>query len=111
MLPPKSARIPIASFCVEQERWSARGKEDVKTFATASAAIPSRERIGVSGERLAILLSIVSSTLLEVVSIAGGVVVTMTDCSRAPGVRMASTVTSLPACTACCLEKVKGFSQ
>jgi hypothetical protein len=43
MLPPKSGRIQIASFCVEQGRWSARGKEDVKTFATASAVVPSRE--------------------------------------------------------------------
>ncbi len=43
LLPQKSGRIPIASLCVEQGRWSARGKEDVKTFATASAAIPSRE--------------------------------------------------------------------
>src|SRR3954453_12232498 len=43
LLPPKSGRIPIASFCVEQGRWSARGKEDVKTFATASAVVPSRE--------------------------------------------------------------------
>jgi len=43
MLPSKSGRINIASFCVEQGRWSARGKEDVKTFATASASVPSRE--------------------------------------------------------------------
>ncbi len=43
LLPQKSGRIPIASFCVEQGRWSARGKEDVKTFATASASVPSRE--------------------------------------------------------------------
>src|SRR5204863_4455174 len=43
LLPPKSGRIPIASFCVEQGRWTARGREDVKTFATASAVIPSRE--------------------------------------------------------------------
>ena len=43
VLPPKSGRIPIASFCVEQGRWAARGKEDVKTFATASAVVPSRE--------------------------------------------------------------------
>src|ERR1043166_2584969 len=41
--PPKPGRLPIASFCVEQGRWSARGKEDVKTFATASASVPSRE--------------------------------------------------------------------
>src|SRR5205085_4151392 len=43
ILPPRSGRIPIASFCVEQGRWTARGKEDVKTFATASAVVPSRE--------------------------------------------------------------------
>jgi len=43
VLPPRSGRIPIASFCVEQGRWTARGKEDVKTFATASAVVPSRE--------------------------------------------------------------------
>ena len=43
ILPPKSGRIPIASFCVEQGRWAARGKEDAKTFATASAVVPSRE--------------------------------------------------------------------
>lgn len=43
MLPPRSGRVQIASFCVEQGRWSARGKEDVKTFATASAVVPSRE--------------------------------------------------------------------
>ncbi len=43
ILPPKSGRINIAAFCVEQGRWSARGKEDVKTFTTASASVPSRE--------------------------------------------------------------------
>jgi hypothetical protein len=43
LLPPKSGRIPIASFCVEQGRWSARGREDVKNFATSTAAVPSRE--------------------------------------------------------------------
>ena len=43
LLPQKSGRIPIASFCVEQGRWAARGKEDVKTFTTASASVPSRE--------------------------------------------------------------------
>jgi len=43
LLPPKSGRIPIASFCVEQGRWSARGKEDVKTFASSYGHVPSRE--------------------------------------------------------------------
>jgi hypothetical protein len=43
LLPPKSGRIPIDSFCVEQGRWSARGKEDVKNFASAAGHVPSRE--------------------------------------------------------------------
>jgi hypothetical protein len=43
ILPPRSGKIAIASLCVEQGRWTARGKEDVTTFATASAAVPSRE--------------------------------------------------------------------
>jgi hypothetical protein len=43
VLPPKSGRIPIASFCVEQGRWSARGQEDSKNFSTAAASVPSRE--------------------------------------------------------------------
>jgi hypothetical protein len=43
VLPPRSGRVAIASFCVEQGRWSARGIEDAKNFSTASAAVPSRE--------------------------------------------------------------------
>jgi len=43
VLPPKSGSIPIASFCVEQGRWTARGREDSRNFSTASAAVPSRE--------------------------------------------------------------------
>jgi hypothetical protein len=43
VLPPHSGRIPIASFCVEQGRWSARGNEDPTKFVTASASVPSRE--------------------------------------------------------------------
>jgi hypothetical protein len=43
VLPPHSGRIPIASFCVEQGRWTARGSEDPTKFATASASVPSRE--------------------------------------------------------------------
>jgi hypothetical protein len=43
VLPPHSGRVPIAAFCVEQGRWSARGAEDGKTFAVASATVPSRE--------------------------------------------------------------------
>jgi hypothetical protein len=43
VLPPKSGRIPIAAYCVEQGRWSQRAGEDAKTFATADAVLPSRE--------------------------------------------------------------------
>ena len=40
---PRSGLIPIGAFCVEQGRWSARGKEDVKRFALSDALLPSRE--------------------------------------------------------------------
>jgi hypothetical protein len=43
LLPPKSGTIPIASFCVEQGRWTARGREDARSFSAASASVPSRE--------------------------------------------------------------------
>jgi hypothetical protein len=43
ILPPRSGRVPLASFCVEQGRWSPRGKEDAATFSSADAALPSRE--------------------------------------------------------------------
>jgi hypothetical protein len=42
LLPPHSGGQNIASFCVEQGRWSARGAEDVAKFSTASASLPSR---------------------------------------------------------------------
>jgi hypothetical protein len=41
LLPPKSGRMPIASFCVERGRWSARGKEDQFKFSSAKEAMPS----------------------------------------------------------------------
>ncbi len=43
LLPAKSGKVPIASFCVEQGRWSARGREDVARFASATDTLPSRE--------------------------------------------------------------------
>jgi len=42
VLKPHSGPLKIASFCVEQGRWSARGGEDVARFSSASAALPSR---------------------------------------------------------------------
>jgi hypothetical protein len=42
VLPPRSGKMPIASFCVEQGRWSPRGREDAARFSSANAALPSR---------------------------------------------------------------------
>jgi hypothetical protein len=42
ILPPHSGVIPIASFCVEQGRWSERAGEDASKFNSAAAALPSR---------------------------------------------------------------------
>ena len=43
VLPPKSGEVGLAAFCVEHGRWSARGGEDVKAFASTAEAMPSRE--------------------------------------------------------------------
>jgi len=43
LLPPKSGRIPIASFCVEHGRWTQRGFEDAAKFSGSTASVPSRE--------------------------------------------------------------------
>jgi hypothetical protein len=43
LLPPHSKRVPIAAFCVESGRWTARGTEDVVLFTSAAAAMPSHE--------------------------------------------------------------------
>ena len=45
LLPANSGRVPIASFCVEQGRWSPRGKEDHAKFTSAKEAMPSREAL------------------------------------------------------------------
>lgn len=42
-LPPRSGVLPIAAYCVEQGRWSARTGEDVHRFASAREMLPSRE--------------------------------------------------------------------
>ena len=45
LLPASSGLVPIASFCVEQGRWSARGKEDLAKFSSAKDAMPSRSAL------------------------------------------------------------------
>lgn len=42
LVPAKSGKIPISSFCVEQGRWTARGAEDASRFASAGSSVPSR---------------------------------------------------------------------
>src|SRR5262245_6069931 len=43
VVPPKSGRVPIGAYCVEQGRWSARGRESVVKFSSAESAVPSRD--------------------------------------------------------------------
>jgi hypothetical protein len=53
VLPPRSKTYDIASFCVEQGRWTARGKEDVTKFSSSNAAMPSREvKLAMKAEKL-----------------------------------------------------------
>jgi hypothetical protein len=47
VLPPRSGSIPIASFCVEQGRWSARGGEDQAKFTSATDALPSSRALAI----------------------------------------------------------------
>ncbi len=42
LVPGRSGKIPISSFCVEQGRWTARGAEDASRFASAGSSVPSR---------------------------------------------------------------------
>jgi hypothetical protein len=39
LLQPRSGKMPIPSFCVEQGRWSRRGGEDVKAFNRSNDAL------------------------------------------------------------------------
>ncbi|HEY7669930.1 MAG TPA: DUF6569 family protein [Hyphomicrobium sp.] len=43
VLPPKSGEVPLAAFCVERGRWSARGTESAEAFSSAGEMMPSRE--------------------------------------------------------------------
>ena len=43
LLPAKSGKVPLASFCVEQGRWSPRGTENSSQFSSAAESMPSRE--------------------------------------------------------------------
>ena len=43
ILPPRSGKIPIAAFCVENGRWSKRGAEEVTVFNSSANVVASRE--------------------------------------------------------------------
>lgn len=42
LLPPRSGRIAIGAYCVEQGRWNSRGTEDVTKFSASNAQLFSR---------------------------------------------------------------------
>jgi hypothetical protein len=42
IVPPRSGRIPIDAFCVEQGRWSRRGDEAVTAFSASDNALASK---------------------------------------------------------------------
>jgi hypothetical protein len=42
ILPRKSGEVPVASYCVEHGRWSARGTESASHFSGSINALPSR---------------------------------------------------------------------
>jgi hypothetical protein len=40
---PQSGKVPLASFCVEQGRWSARGEEKFNLFMSSRSSLSSKE--------------------------------------------------------------------
>jgi hypothetical protein len=49
-LPPRSGKVPIASFCVEAGRWAMRKGEDARKFDSSDKHLPSKEgKIAVRG--------------------------------------------------------------
>lgn len=43
ILSPRSGKVPIAAFCVDQGRWSQRGKEAVEWFASSNEQLPTKK--------------------------------------------------------------------
>jgi hypothetical protein len=52
LVPPRSGRVPIDSFCVEANRWRQRGNEDAERFSSSSGQLPGKGlRLAVSSAR------------------------------------------------------------
>ena len=43
ILPPRSGKIPISAFCVENGRWSQRGAEQVSSFGSSANVVAGRD--------------------------------------------------------------------
>lgn len=43
IVPPRSGRLPIAAFCVEQGRWSRRGNEVASGFTSSADAVATKD--------------------------------------------------------------------
>ena len=43
VLPPRSGKVPITAFCVEQGRWSARGEESAQQFGSAEKSLAGKD--------------------------------------------------------------------
>ena len=43
ILPPRSGKIPISAFCVENGRWSQRGSEQVTVFGSSANIVAGRD--------------------------------------------------------------------
>jgi hypothetical protein len=43
IVPTRSGRIPISSFCVEHGRWTSRGEESIGEFNSSTEIVPSKE--------------------------------------------------------------------
>jgi hypothetical protein len=44
LLPPKTRQLPLAAFCVESGRWTARGHEPSQHFASSSRTLSTRKQ-------------------------------------------------------------------
>jgi hypothetical protein len=83
LLPPKSGRVPIGSFCVEHGRWQQRGGEVAARFDMSTAQIAGKDLkaavVGNSSERQGEVWREVGKTQQRLAMNAGGPVVSHTS--------------------------------